>query len=83
MTNLGFMYESGRGVAHDDAEAVRWYRKAADAGYAPAMRNLGMAYLNGLGVAKDGAEALGWYRKAAALGDEQSRRRSSASGNSV
>ena len=30
--NLGFAYEHGNGVARDEAEAVKWYRKAADAG---------------------------------------------------
>jgi|GEM_PF-5882453 len=32
MTILGLMYEEGLGVAKDDAEAVTWYRKAADQG---------------------------------------------------
>ena len=27
--NLGNMYENGRGVSQDAAEAVKWYRKAA------------------------------------------------------
>ena len=44
MTNLGLMYENGTGVAKDAAEAVRWYRKAADAGDAPGMSNLGLMY---------------------------------------
>ena len=30
--NLGDMYADGRGVAKDDAQAVAWYRKAADQG---------------------------------------------------
>ena len=34
--NLGVMYTNGRGVTQDDAEAVRWYRKAADQGIAKA-----------------------------------------------
>jgi TPR repeat protein len=29
MTNLGFMYEKGRGLARNVAEAVSWYRKVA------------------------------------------------------
>ena len=29
--NLGVMYNNGRGVLKDEAEAVRWYRLAADA----------------------------------------------------
>jgi TPR repeat protein len=30
--NLGMMYENGRGVAKDEAQAVGWYRKAAEQG---------------------------------------------------
>ena len=30
--NLGFMYANGEGVPQDDAEAVKWYRKAAEQG---------------------------------------------------
>ena len=30
--NLGLMYAKGQGVTQDYAEAVRWYRKAADQG---------------------------------------------------
>jgi TPR repeat protein len=29
------MYEKGLGVAKNDTEAIRWYRKAADMGYSP------------------------------------------------
>ena len=30
--NLGWMYANGRVVLQDDAEAVKWYRLAAEAG---------------------------------------------------
>ena len=30
--NLGVMYESGQGVPQDDAEAVKWFQKAAEKG---------------------------------------------------
>ena len=33
--NLGVMYNNGRGVLKDEAEAVRWYRLAADQGLTP------------------------------------------------
>ena len=33
---LGNMYATGRGVPENDAEAVKWYRKAAEQGYAGA-----------------------------------------------
>jgi TPR repeat protein len=35
MNWLGFMYANGRGgLPKDDAQAVSWFRKAADAGHA-------------------------------------------------
>ena len=34
---LGLMYSTGRGVAHDDAQAVGWFRKAANQGMADAL----------------------------------------------
>ena len=66
---LGAFYESGDGVPKDDAEAVKWYRKAADQGDADAQFNLGFMYAKGEGVAKDDAEAVKWYRKAAEQGN--------------
>jgi TPR repeat protein len=39
------MYEGGRGVAKDEAEAVKWYRQAAEEGDAGAMSNLGQQEL--------------------------------------
>jgi TPR repeat protein/serine/threonine protein kinase len=51
------------------AEAVVWYRKAADLGHAQAQVNLGYCYENGEGVLKDAKEAIVWYRKAADQGD--------------
>jgi hypothetical protein len=59
---------TGRGVAQDEAEAVGWYRKAADQGNAVAQNNLGLMLDNGRGVVEDEAEAVGWYRKAAEQG---------------
>ena len=53
----------------DDAEAVRWYRLAADQGHAYAQNNLGAMYANGDGVPEDDAEAVRWYRLAADQGD--------------
>ena len=66
--NLGVMYDTGRGVPQDYAEAVRWYRKAADQGHAKAQSDLGVMYKNGEGVSQDYAEAVKWYRKAAEQG---------------
>ena len=60
--------ETGEGTAQDYAAAVKWYRRAADAGSAAAQNNLGGMYLRGLGVAQDDREALGWYSRAAGEG---------------
>jgi hypothetical protein len=35
--DLAVMYENGLGVPKDDSEALKWYRKAADAGYPDAV----------------------------------------------
>ena len=66
--NLGFMYRNGEGVPENDAEAVKWYRKASDQGLAEAQYSLGFMYDTGSGVPENDAEAVKWYRKAAAQG---------------
>ena len=42
--NLGVMYDQGDGVTEDHAEALRWYRLAAEQGHAEAQFNLGVMY---------------------------------------
>lgn len=66
--NLGVMYATGQGVPSDRTEAAKWYRLAAERGYAQAQHNLGVMYANGEGVSRDGVEAMKWYRRAAAQG---------------
>ena len=41
---------------------MRWYRMAADQGYAAAQNNIGWLFQNGWGVAQDFGEAMSWYR---------------------
>ena len=53
----------------DQTEAAKWYRKAAEQGFADAQRNLGDSYYDGEGVPQDYTEAAKWYRKAAEQGD--------------
>ena len=52
-------------MRQDYAEAVKWYRKAAEQGEANAQSNLGVMYYNGHGVRQDYAEAVKWNSKAA------------------
>ena len=59
------MYENGKGVPQDYKEAVKWYRLAAEQGYATAQYNLGVMYDEGYGVPQDDKEAVKWYRLAA------------------
>jgi len=63
------MYRNGQGVPQDHAEALKWYRRAAEQGDAAAQYNLGQMYRTGQGVPQDHAEALKWYRRAAEQGD--------------
>ena len=53
------------------AEAVKWFRKAAEQGDASAQFNLGVMYANGEGVPEDDQEAVRWYRKAAGQGSAE------------
>lgn len=50
--------------AHDYMEAAKWFRKAAEQGYASAQGNLAVRYEDGEGVAKDFVEAYAWYNLA-------------------
>ena len=65
---LGEMYDNGEGVAADDTEAVKWYRKAAEQGHPGAQWQLGYKYEYGSGVAVDNVESIKWFRKAAQQG---------------
>ena len=66
--NLGVMYYKGLGVPQDDAEAMRWFRRAAEQGHADAQYFLGVMYYLGQGVPQDYAEAVRWFRRAAEQG---------------
>ncbi|MCC6735845.1 MAG: sel1 repeat family protein [Bauldia sp.] len=65
---LGERYYYGEGVPVDAAQAVRWYRVAAEAGHTDAQFNLGYAYTAGEGIKQSLAEGMRWYRLAADAG---------------
>ena len=67
---LGLMYDTGEGVPQNDAEAVRWYRMAAEQGHAKAQVNLGVMYYTSEGIPKDYVQAYAWFNIAAAQGNE-------------
>ena len=62
---MGRLYYKGIYVKKDDAQAVAWWRKAAEQGNTWAQNRLGFCYLRGVGVKKDEAKAVEWYQKAA------------------
>lgn len=59
-TNLGMMYEDGRGIPQDYTEAAKWYRKAAEQGWPTGQGFLGALYIFGTGVPKDDVLAHMW-----------------------
>ena len=64
------LYYSGEDVP----QAVSWFRRAAEGGFAPAEFQLGQLYDFGLGVAADDGAALSWYRRAADHGQPAAHR---------
>ena len=67
--NIGNMYRYGVGVELDYAQAMVWYEKSADLGYATAMNAIGYMYNWGEGVEQNYAKAMEWYIKSANLGN--------------
>lgn len=69
MRNLGHLYRWGQGVERDIQQAMHWYRRAAETGFARAQANLAAIYLQGdEGVSIDYAEAHKWFEAAARQG---------------
>lgn len=56
------------GVKRDFAEAVKWYRKAAEKGHVPSQYNMAISYKQGTGVPQDERQATYWWEKAAEQG---------------
>ena len=54
---LGSMFENGRGVPLNYAEALKWHRMASEQGYAPSMVSLAFMFEMGVGVPQNYIEA--------------------------
>lgn len=59
----------GIGVTTSDLNAIDYFHRSADLGYAPAQTVMGYIYETGMKVPADPAAALDWYKKAAKLDD--------------
>ena len=68
-SDIGSLYEDGLVLPRDYAEAIYWYRSAAQQGYAGAQTNLGIMYARGRGVTASRKTAIQWFQRAAAQGD--------------
>jgi serine/threonine protein kinase len=64
MDELGMIYTDD-----DDAEAFKWFHKAAEAGNPSGMLHLGVMYYLGQGTTLNYGSAAYWYRYAADLGN--------------
>lgn len=70
---LGLRYASGDGVLQDDAEAARWFTKAAENGNVKAQTALATRYWAGRGVPPSLTQAYFWTVLARAAGDKNSK----------
>lgn len=69
--DIGECYDYGDVVTQDRNEAIKWYSKAADQGYARGLTNFGDRYYSGEhGLPQDYKEAVKWYRRAAEQGSD-------------
>lgn len=70
---LGNMYFNGIGVTKNTADAVKYYKMAADQGSKEAQFQLGYMYFNGIHVTKNTAESDKYYQMAQTLklGDQR------------
>jgi len=67
---VGYLYDKGLGVPSDPAEAIRWYRMAAEQGHASSQLNLGALYQEGReDLPADPGRAADWFRLAAEQGN--------------
>ena len=69
--NLGELFETGRGVAREPAQALGWYRKSAESGFAPAQFNLARLLAFGIGTERDTPAAREWATRAQGQGIAQ------------
>ncbi len=62
------MSATGQGMLQNFPEAEKWYRMAAEQGFASAQCNLGVMYYKGQGVPQDYVQAHMWFNLAATGG---------------
>jgi TPR repeat protein len=72
------LYAEGRGIKQDNAEAIKWFKKAAEQGFVPAEFNYGFLYPWMNRGSKEDAisemESLKWIKKAAEQGSAEAQK---------
>ena len=70
-SNLGRMYQNGKGLTQDSGRAIKMFKRAIEMGNTNAMYNLGAMYENGAGVPQSQQDANKYYMMAAEKGNPQ------------
>jgi TPR repeat protein len=71
LVRLGYLYQTGRGVAQDPAMAVECFSAAADVGDVEGQFFLALAYLSGSGIRANEKEARTWMAEVATKGHQR------------
>lgn len=68
---IGLIYYLGLGQRRNDAEALKWFERAAEQGHPSAQRNAGIMHQNGRGMAQNNYyQAYIWFYAAHRQGNE-------------
>ena len=66
---LALRHTRGEGIPRDDAQAARWFLRAAEQGHPEAAARMGVLYSEGRGVTEDHEQSVVWSLRAADLNE--------------
>ena len=68
---MGLQYADGKDLPQSYADAMAWFKKAAENGNDKAQWKLGLGYMKGIGVPQDERTAVAWFKRAANQGESR------------